>query len=323
MADLPPSFTIQVELTHAGTRLDALIAATIEGCSRSFAATLIQRGAVRVDGTIRKPAYCVKSGEIIQATIDPPTTASFLPEAIPLDILFEDEDLIFINKPPGMVVHPSPGHSAGTLVNALLHHCPDLPGISGCARPGIVHRLDKDTSGVMVAAKNSRSMHGLSVQFKAREVRKRYLALVYGVPRDDTGRIDEPIGRHPVDRKRMSVTSRSPRSALSHWQVRERYDGVSLLEVDIRTGRTHQIRVHCQSVGFPLVGDPIYGNRGARKQLAADNPRLWATLSPLNRQMLHAWKLSIRHPISDRRMTVEAPLYADMHLIIDRIRKIG
>ncbi len=323
MSDPPPPFIIHVDRAHAGIRLDALIAAEIDDCSRSFAATLIRKGSVQVDGTPRKPAYAVKTGETICGTIDAPEAPVFKAENIPLDILYEDAELIFLNKPAGMVVHPSPGHPSGTLVNALMHHCPDLAGISGSLRPGIVHRLDKDTSGVMVAAKNNRSMHALSEQFKNRDVRKRYLTLIFGLPQKDSGSINRPIGRHPTERKRMSVTSRSPRAALTHWQMRERFNGVSLLEVDIRTGRTHQIRVHCQSIGHPIVGDPIYCSRGSRKMLAAYHGRVFDIISPLKRQMLHAWKLRICHPLNGRQITVEAPLPQDLSSAIGRIRDLS
>jgi 23S rRNA pseudouridine1911/1915/1917 synthase len=179
-----------------------------------------------------------------------------------------------VNKAPGMVVHPAPGHRTGTLVNALVHHCPDLAGISGSLRPGIVHRLDKDTSGALVVAKNSRAMHHLAAQFKSRTVRKKYLALVYGIPRDDAGSLDDPDWPSSGGSKKMSTTTHTPRSALTLWRVREQFAGACLLELDIRTGRTHQIRVHCKSMGHPVIGDPVYGNRGDKKRLAAVSSEL-------------------------------------------------
>ncbi|PID40721.1 MAG: RNA pseudouridine synthase [Proteobacteria bacterium] len=316
-------FAIHVDPQQAGARLDAMVADSIDNCSRSFATTLIQRGNIQVDGVCRKPAYRVKAGQKVSGAIPSPDIPVYQAQNLALDILYEDTDIIFINKPPGMVVHPAPGHPSGTLVNALLHHCPDLAGISGTLRPGIVHRLDKNTSGVMVAAKNSRSMHSLSDQFKSRTVRKRYLALVYGLLKSDSGSIERPIGRHPTNRKRMSVVSRSSRPALTRWQVRERFKGTTLLDLDIRTGRTHQIRVHCQAIGHPVVGDPVYANRGAAKQLAVNHGPIAQRVSKLQRQMLHAWKLKINHPVSNRSMTIEAPLPDDMTTIIDQIRSFS
>lgn len=323
MSNPPPSFAFRVGPTQAGIRLDALVAAEIEHCSRSFAASLIRQGCISVDGLRKKPGYVLKSGEKVSGEIPAPTVPSFQPEAIPLQIIYEDAELLVVNKAPGMVVHPSPGHSGGTLANALVHHCPDLPGISGNLRPGIVHRLDKDTSGALVVAKNSRAMQHLAAQFKSREVCKHYLALVYGRPATDTGSIDRPIGRHPVDRKRMSVNSRSPRPALTHWRVRETYPGACLLELDIRTGRTHQIRVHCQSIGHPLIDDPVYGNRGVRRQLARISRSMAQAVNSVDRQMLHAWRLGFIHPATGKRMTLQAPMPADMVLLIDRFREIA
>lgn len=323
MSNPPPSFAFRVGPTQAGVRLDALVAAEIEHCSRSFAATLIRQGLITVDGQQKKPGYVLKSGETISGEIPAPTVPSFRPEAIPLQIIYEDAELLVVNKPPGMVVHPAPGHSGGTLANALVHHCPDLAGISGSLRPGIVHRLDKDTSGALVVAKNSRAMHHLADQFKSREVRKLYLALVYGLPESDAGSIDRPIGRHPVDRKRMSVNSRSPRPALTHWRVREVYPGACMLELDLRTGRTHQIRVHCQSMGHSLIDDPIYGNRGVRRQLDRISDSMAQAVKPVDRQMLHARQLGFIHPATGKRMTLQAPMPEDMAILIDRFREIA
>ena len=323
MANPPPSFTFRVGHAQAGGRLDALVASSVDHCSRSFAATLIRQGCISVDGAPKKPGYTVKAGEVVCGTIAPPETSSFLPENIPLHILYEDPELLVVNKVPGMVVHPAPGHRSGTLVNALMHHCPDLAGISGSLRPGIVHRLDKDTSGVLVVAKNSRAMHGLAAQFKSRDVRKKYLALVYGNPCEDTGSVDEPIGRHPVDRKKMSVTTHTPRSALTLWRVREKFKGACLLELDIRTGRTHQIRVHCKTMGHPVVGDSVYGNRGVKKRLASIFPEMDRAVVALDRQMLHAWRISFDHPATGARMTGEAPMPSDMTGLIGCFRGIS
>ncbi len=323
MSNPPSSFTFGVRHAQAAIRLDALVASEIDHCSRSFAATLIRQGCITVDGSAKKPAYPVKAGETVSGRIAPPETSSFLPEDIPLRIIYEDAELLVVNKAPGMVVHPAPGHRTGTLVNALMHHCSDLTGISGNLRPGIVHRLDKDTSGALVVAKNSRSMYHLAVQFKSREVRKYYLALVFGIPKSDAGTISFPIGRHPVDRKKMSINTRTPRSALTHWRIKERFIGASLLQMDIRTGRTHQIRVHCQVMGHPVIGDPVYGNRGARKCLADASDPMAQAEKTVDRQMLHAQRLEITHPVSGDPLAVEAPLPADMNDLIDRFRKIS
>ncbi len=323
MSNPPSAFTFRVGHVQAGGRLDALVASEVDHCSRSFAATLIRQGCICVDGSVKKPGYAVKAGEVVSGKIAPPEASSFLPENIPLHILYEDPELLVVNKAPGMVVHPAPGHSNGTLVNALVHHCPDLAGISGSLRPGIVHRLDKDTSGALVVAKNSRAMHHLAAQFKSREVRKKYVALVYGIPREGAGSLDDPIGRHPVDRKKMSVTTHTPRSALTLWRVLEQFTGVCLLELDIRTGRTHQIRVHCKTMGHPVIGDPVYGNRGDKKRLASISHDMGRAVMALDRQMLHAWQLSFVHPATGERMTLEAPLPIDMTRLIDRFREIS
>jgi 23S rRNA pseudouridine1911/1915/1917 synthase len=323
MPNPPSSFTFRVRSTQAGTRLDALVSGEIEHCSRAFAARLIRQKAIRIDGSAKKPGYTVKGGETVCGTIAPPVATTFLPEAIPLRVLFEDAELLVVNKAPGMVVHPAPGHPDGTLVNALLHHCPDLAGISGSLRPGIVHRLDKDTSGALVVAKNSRSMHHLAAQFKSREVRKTYLDLVYGIPSEERGSLDHPIGRHPVDRKKMSVNTHTPRSALTHWRTIETFTGACLLELDIRTGRTHQIRVHCRTMGHPVIGDPVYGNRGDKKRLFMVSEDMFQAVKGLDRQMLHAWRISFVHPVTGERMTMEASLPADMAGMIGRFREIS
>jgi 23S rRNA pseudouridine1911/1915/1917 synthase len=323
MSNPPSTFTFRVDHAQAGRRLDALVAREVDHCSRSFAATLIRQGCILVDGAAKKPGYAVKAGEVVSGKIAPPEASSFLPENIPLHILYEDPELLVVNKAPGMVVHPAPGHRSGTLVNALVHHCPDLAGISGSLRPGIVHRLDKDTSGALVVAKNSRAMHHLAAQFKSRVVRKKYVALVYGIPREGAGSLDDPIGRHPVDRKKMSVTTHTPRSALTLWRVLEQYTGACLLELDIRTGRTHQIRVHCKTMGHPVVGDRVYGNRGDKKRLASVSSELGRAVMALDRQMLHAWRLSFVHPVTGARMTVEAPLPSDMTGMLDRFRQVS
>ena len=241
----------------------------------------------------------------IVVEIPPPVPAVPEPEDIPLAIVYEDDDLVVVDKPPGMVVHPAPGHFTGTLVNALLHHCPSLSGIGGVARPGIVHRLDQDTSGLIVVAKTQRAMDSLARAFASHDkVEKTYFAVCHGRPRLDSGRIESMIGRHPVDRKRMAVVEKGGKLAVTNWRVAKFIPEtkLSLVECRIETGRTHQIRVHMASLGCPVVGDAVYGRR-----------HLDVKLSPVpTRQMLHAWKLSLAHPADGRRMDFESPPPADM-----------
>ena len=227
------------------------------------------------------------------------------PEDIPLAIVYEDDDLVVVDKPPGMVVHPAPGHFTGTLVNALLHHCPSLSGIGGVARPGIVHRLDQDTSGLIVVAKTQRAMDSLARAFASHDkVEKTYLAVCHGRPRLDSGRIESMIGRHPVDRKRMAVVEKGGKCAITNWRVAKFMPetNLSLVECRIETGRTHQIRVHMASLGCPVIGDAVYGRRALDKRL-----------DPVPaRQMLHAWRLSLAHPADGRRMNFESPPPSDL-----------
>ena len=318
-------FTIVVGETDAGRRLDSAVAGYVADCSRSLAAVLINAQRILVDGRPRKPGYRVKSGDSIQGRIPAPAKVDSSPEPIPIEIIYEDEQIVVVNKPPGLVVHPAPGHTDGTLVNALLYHCPDLGAIGGEVRPGIVHRLDKDTSGTMVIAKNSAAHEELSRQFKAREVEKKYLALVYGAPHSNAGTIRLPIGRHPADRKRMSTTTRKGRDAETIWQIRERFAGITLLELNLKTGRTHQIRVHCAAIGHPVVGDPVYRPRklfGHLNSLPAEiPPPVVSELQSISRQMLHAWRLSFIHPAEKRLLTFESPLPRDMSAVIDFLRR--
>jgi 23S rRNA pseudouridine1911/1915/1917 synthase len=226
-----------------------------------------------------------------------------------------------IDKPAGMVVHPAAGHSGGTLVNALLHHCRDLSGIGGVLRPGIVHRLDKGTSGLLVVAKSDEVHRGLSAQFKRHEVKKDYLALVYGDPKTDGGRIEAAVGRHPTDRKRMSTQSRRGRTAVTIWRVRERYGVAALLEVDIETGRTHQIRVHLTDLGYPVVGDRVYG--GAGRIRTVGDPAARSRMKALDRQALHAWRLAFTHPVTAEKMKFSSPLPEDVAGLCAFLRKRG
>ena len=303
-------FTICVDATDTGKRLDILISCRISDCSRSVAAHHIRSGNIRIDDVLKKPGYRVRAGEQIKGFIPPREPVRFQPEPIPLDILYEDPHLIVINKQPGLVVHPAPGHHSGTLVNGLLFHCPNLEGIGTKLRPGIVHRLDKDTSGTLVVAKTGSVHQHLSDQFKSRRVEKKYLALVFGEISDDVGTISLPIGRHPIHRKRMSTTSRRGRAAETVWRVRERIHGITLLELDLKTGRTHQIRVHCAAIHHPIIGDPVYGPRRVGKQ------RITAA-----RQMLHAWRLGLMHPATGRWMTFESPAPEDMENLMQAFRE--
>jgi 23S rRNA pseudouridine1911/1915/1917 synthase len=314
---------ITVKAPDGGKRLDFIVSAVSPDCSRGLAAELIRAGRVRVCDAVKKAGYRVRIGEEISVMIPPPAVSAFGPEAIPLHILYEDAAMVVINKQPGIVVHPSPGHASGTLVNALLHHCPGIEAIGGELRPGIVHRLDQDTSGAMVIAKNAIAMKHLAEQFKSRSIRKDYLALVYGVVKADCGTISLPIGRHPVDRKRMSTRSRKTRTAETDWFVEERFDGVTLLRVQIHTGRTHQIRVHCVEIHHPIVGDPVYGGRRKSRMVAGLSPRVQRLTRSAGRQMLHAWRLQFIHPVTEVPVQFESPLPADMATVVTALRGEG
>jgi len=308
------------EVDAGGRRLDTVLAARIGGTSRSFAARIIREGHVLVNGLLKKAGHVVKKGDVVRATIPPPRPIACKSEAIPLSILFEDPDIIVVDKPPGLVVHPAAGHESGTMVNALLHHCKDLQGIGGELRPGIVHRLDKDTSGCLVVAKNDMAHEALAQQFKKRQVQKRYLALVYGDTKAPSGIIDLPIGRHPVNRKKMSTKSRRSRPTQTHWKIKEAFPGISFLEIDLKTGRTHQIRVHCASMGHPVVGDTTYGGRNKWKEVSSD---LQDIVRSVKRQMLHAWKLAFAHPRTGHPTQFESPLPQDMTTVLERLRLTG
>lgn len=311
------AFRFTVGAEAAGWRLDLFLGARLPSVSRSFAAELIASGRVTVDGRPRKPGYRLQAGQCVSGSLPPPRPAVFRPEPIALDVLYEDKHLIVICKPPGMVVHPAPGHDSGTLVHALLHHCPSLEALRGELRPGIVHRLDKDTSGVLVAAKDAASLERLAAQFKRRSVEKRYLALAHGVPAAAQGTVRLAIGRDPVDRKKMSVRSRKARPAETGWRLQRSWAGAaSLLEVHLLTGRTHQIRVHLAAVGHPVVGDPVYGRRRAARTVAGE---LGAVLAAAPRQMLHAWQLSFDHPVTGERRCFICPPPPDMVGLISRL----
>jgi 23S rRNA pseudouridine1911/1915/1917 synthase len=287
---------ILVSANEAKLRLDQFLAKRLPEFSRSRLQQLIRDGFVRLNNSTSRPRQIVRDGDKIELTEPPLEKIETLAEAIPLELLFEDDDLIVINKPPGLVVHPGAGHREHTLVNALLNHCATLSGIGGKERPGIVHRLDKETSGCLVVAKNDATHRDLSNQFAARTVEKIYLALVAGKLRKPAGVIEGKIGRHPFHRKRMSATTLRGRAARTEYHVIRSSDQASLIECRLHSGRTHQIRVHLHHLGHPVLGDKVYAQR-----LAKDFPR----------QMLHAWKLGFRHPHTEEWKSFEAPLPDD------------
>lgn len=300
-------------------RLDLFISRELPGETRAAVQRLIETGNVLVDGKQAKASLKLKGGENISVVIPPLQAAVPLPEEIRLEVLYEDSDLIVVNKPAGMVVHPGAGNSSGTLVNALLGHCTDLSGIGGELRPGIVHRLDKDTSGVIVAAKNDRAHQSLSTQFSVHSIKRIYQALVYGSPADDTGKIEGMIGRHPTERLRQSGKARHGKHAVTRWRVKERYGRISLLELRLETGRTHQIRVHLTESGFPLLGDQLYPDGGRINNLP--DTQLRGMINKLGRQALHARTLGFIHPSSGEYMEFSSGLPEDMAGLIGYLRQ--
>ena len=296
-----------VDALFQGRRLDAFLVSHLPAHSRSRLKGLIESGHITVDGAPAKPALRVRRGQRIEITIPPPPPAEIAPEALPLDVIFEDDQLLVVNKPPGLVVHPGAGRRGGTLANAVLARVPQMAGVGSALRPGIVHRLDKDTSGLLMVAKSPRAYRALQSQVAARTVSRTYLALVDGVLARDEGTIDAPIGRHPHHRTRMAVVPRG-RAAVTRYRVRERFTHHTLVEVQLVTGRTHQIRVHFAHLGYPVAGDPVYGR--------ADD------LS-IGRQALHAFRLKFTHPTSGRTLEFEAPIPGDLSAGIARARAEG
>jgi 23S rRNA pseudouridine1911/1915/1917 synthase len=258
---------------------------------------------------------------VVTVELQEPVAAEPQPEAIPLEVLYEDHDLIVVNKAAGMVVHPGPGNSSGTLVNALLSHCTDLSGVGGELRPGIVHRLDKGTSGVLVAAKNDRAHQGLSSQFHVHSVKRIYQALVFGNPPLDTGKIEGLIGRHPTERLRQSGKVRSGKHAVTRWKVKERYGRITLMELRLETGRTHQIRVHLTEAGHPLLGDPLYPDGGRVNNLA--DTRLKKMITSLGRQALHALTLGFIHPVTGEYLEFTTGMPDDLQALCDYLRNLA
>ena len=293
-------FTVDIE--NVGKRLDVYVSEAAQ-LSRSSAAKLIEEGAVEVSGRTQTKKYAVKHGDIIEITLPECKECEALPENIPLDIIYEDDSIIVVNKPSGMVVHPAPGNYSGTLVNALLYHCKDsLSGIGGVLRPGIVHRIDKDTSGLLVVAKNDDAHTALSEELKYHGIVREYRALVSGGFKNDSGTVDYPIGRHPVDRKKMAVikSGDGAREAITHYEVLERFGGISYLALKLETGRTLQIRVHMSYIGHALLGDEVYAPHKTRFEEL--HPALF------DGQALHAKKLTLTHPKTKERMEFECPL---------------
>lgn len=304
--------TYTVDKHNAGLRIDAYLADK-SNLSRSFIQKLIKSGNVLVCGKPVKPDYKIKPGDKIKILIPKPERLELEPEDIPLDIIYEDKDILVINKSKGIAVHPGAGIKKGTLVSALLAHCKDLSGIGGVERPGIVHRLDKDTSGALVVAKNDRAHLHLSAQFAGRKILKIYLALVHGVPSQKEGIIDKPIGRHPVHRKKMAVTE-TGRHAKTEWKVIKKFNvgtdslHLSLLEVRIFTGRTHQIRVHLSSIGHPIAGDRVYCKKSGEEILGLES------------QFLHAYKIGFIHPVKDEYMEFTAKLPSELEKVLTRLK---
>lgn len=312
---------VTVTNVEAGVRLDIFLSKTFSSLTRSRVKKMIEKGLIKVEGLVRKPSYIVRGGESILVEMPEAREASVMPEPIPLDVIYEDGDIIVINKKAGMVVHPGAGVKGGTLVNALLNHCKDLAGVGGLLRPGIVHRLDKGTSGVMIVAKNDSAHNEISRQFKARSVDKSYLALVYGkIPREK-GFINAKIGRHLSHRKKMSTKVRRGREAVTEWSVKERFGPhFTLLDLRPHTGRTHQIRVHLSSIGHPLVGDDLYGGRNALKRLPKGEIK--ERVKCINRPVLHARSLSITHPRTGERLTFTAAIPDDIESLLNDLRRM-
>jgi 23S rRNA pseudouridine1911/1915/1917 synthase len=302
---------INIQVPENTDRLDRYLSQQLSDLSRARIQQLIQQGCVQVNDTVcTSKKINLKSGDLITLEMPAIQPLALIAEDIPLDILYEDDELIILNKPAGLVVHPAPGHPDGTLVNALLAHCPNLPGIGGVQRPGIVHRLDKDTTGAIVIAKTDRAYQHLQAQIQAKTARREYLGLIYGVPKMETGSINLPIGRNPQDRKKMDIVSveEGGRAAITHWQVKERFGNYTLMHFQLETGRTHQIRVHSAKIGHPIVGDPIYSSAHS---VGVNLPG----------QALHAWKLQLQHPVSGDLVEVTAPLPRSLTTLLEVLRR--
>ena len=309
--DCAPRLERTIPAEAAGERLDVWLAGVLPDFSRARIQALMREGNVTIDGRAVRASDRLREGQIIIVRVPPPTPAIPQPEDRALDVVYEDSDIVVLDKPSGLVVHPAPGHATGTLVNALLHHCEDLAGIGGVERPGIVHRLDKDTTGLLVVAKHDAAMAGLVKAFQTGGVRKEYLAIVCGALPHPQGALTTRIGRDPANRKRMAVVREHGKTAVTHYQVLERFPAAALVLARIETGRTHQIRVHLAHLGAPIAGDPLYG--GTRRD--RDLP-----LRP-GRPMLHATRLAFTHPITGQPLAFERPVHADMLAVLDALRR--
>ena len=305
------SSQIDLSVEETSDRLDRYLADQVTDLSRSRLQKLIEQGYVQVNGEVcTSKKLEVKLGDRIQIDIPAAQPLELQAEDIPLDILYEDDSLLILNKPAGLVVHPSAGHEAGTMVNALLSHCPTLPGINGVQRPGIVHRLDKDTTGAIAVAKTEQAFHHLQEQFRTKTARRDYLAIVYGAPPQESGTIDQPIGRHPIERQKMAVVPEEKgRRAITHWHIKERLGNYTLMEFELETGRTHQIRVHSAFIGHPIVGDLTYGS--GRKSVNVNLPG----------QALHAWRLRLKHPLTEEWVVAIAPLPATFTKLLEVLKR--
>ncbi|MHB9036274.1 MAG: RluA family pseudouridine synthase [Armatimonadota bacterium] len=311
-------------------RLDVYLAERVTDASRSYIQKLITDGHVLVNGSVQRPNYKVQRGDQVSITIPPAEPMKVEAENIPLDVVYEDDQIIVINKARGMTVHPAPGSKQGTLVNAILAHSDDLSGIGGVERPGIVHRLDKDTTGLLVVAKTDQAHKSLQGQIQKRTAERRYIALVWGETKFNDAVVDAPIGRHPSDRQKMAVindTGRyTAREAVTHLKVTRRFRSFTLLEAKLDTGRTHQIRVHCSFIGHPVVGDPAYG--GAKRAIPSsysklEQRELSVLIEALHGQALHAFSLSFNHPTTGERLSFEAPLPEDMQALVNCLENAG
>lgn len=314
-------FSFSITSVDADKRIDTFLASHIDECTRSRIQGLIKAGFVKVNHTIPKASYRTSPGDHVELILPPARPWHLEPETIELDLIYEDSSLIVLNKPAGIVTHPAPGHPTGTVVHGLLQHCRDLSGIGGILRPGIVHRLDKDTSGLLVIAKNDRIHEALNRQFQSRTVSKGYLALVHGSMPGKKGEIDLPLGRHPKKRKEMAVLPAKGRESLTLWQVVESYPaGFSLLSISPKTGRTHQIRVHLSFIGRPIVGDRVYGYK--KEWLKRYHPKLSGLPLLVKRHMLHAESLGFIHPDTGKHCEFRADLPKDMKRVMEAIKHI-